>query len=90
MASARQWATQVLHGNEKTLASIRMSRGMSQHQLAEACNMKQPHISRYENGRNEPGVIAAQKISEILHISVDEFTKAFLNTRKRIENDTHN
>lgn len=46
----------------KTLVKIREERGMTQSQLAELCNVKQPLISRMESSSHSPQIDSLLKI----------------------------
>jgi transcriptional regulator with XRE-family HTH domain len=51
---------------------------MSQSQLAEACGLEQPHVSRYESGRHEPSLSVSRKMAETLGVSMEQFHNAWL------------
>lgn len=54
------------------LAKVRKEKGFTQKQLAEEMGVYQKDISRWEQGKIEPGVFTLKKICEILGASADE------------------
>lgn len=56
----------------ENLAKIRREKGFTQKQLAEELGVYQKDISRWEQGKIEPGVLTLKKICEILGASADE------------------
>lgn len=77
------WVAETLYPGENTLATMRLRAGLSQKELAARCNFEQPHVSRYESGRTEPGVFAAKRIAIALGVSLDQLVDALENTLKR-------
>ena len=53
------------------LKEIRKSKGISQLKLAIDLNTTQNTISRYENGKNEPGIRELIQIADYFNISID-------------------
>jgi DNA-binding XRE family transcriptional regulator len=76
VAGARPQIASALYGAKQTLASLRLRAGLSQRELAERCGIEQPHISRYETGRHEPGLLQARAMARILGVSLEEFVDA--------------
>lgn len=76
VADAGEWVAETLYPGRTTLATLRLRAGLSQRELAERCGMEQPHISRYESGKHEPGVFQAQVMAGALGISLDELVAA--------------
>ena len=71
----REWVAST-YGNGD-LASLRLAAGLSQSELAELCDIEQPHVSRYESGRHEPLVSTAGKMARALGVSLEVFVKAW-------------
>ena len=53
------------------LKEIRKSKGISQLKLAINLNTTQNTISRYENGKREPGINELIQIADYFNISID-------------------
>lgn len=53
------------------IAALRKARGMTQAQLAEACGMKKPNITRIETGRYSTGLDILAKIAHALDCTLD-------------------
>lgn len=58
---------------QKTLATLRLARGYSQHQLAAAVGSTQPHIAKIEAGFTNIYLVTAKNISQALGIGLDDF-----------------
>lgn len=58
-----------------TLATLRMRRGWSQKQLAEAIGTSQPHIARIENGRDNVLLATANQLAKALGVTLDEINR---------------
>jgi len=69
MASARAWLAEDL---PKDLTSIRLSRGLSQAQLARLVGLRQPNISAIESGIRKPEYETVRKLSIALEVSMDD------------------
>lgn len=52
----------------KKIKEYRLRANMSQGQLAEKLNVKQPSVSQWERGTANPGIETAKKLSEVLNI----------------------
>lgn len=76
----RKWVADSFYGDRSTLASLRLAAGLSQRQVAAACGIEQPHVSRYESGRHEPSLGTAQKMAAVLGVGLDVFAAAWANT----------
>jgi ribosome-binding protein aMBF1 (putative translation factor) len=81
VAEGRKWVSSTFYGGKPTIAALRLAAGMSQEDLADACGLQQPHVSRYESGRIEPKVLVARKLAAALGVTVDDFIQAFENSR---------
>lgn len=81
---ARRWIAQSFYGDKpETLASLRLRTGLSQAQLADACGLQQPHVSRYEAGRTEPQLQQAARMAQVLQVTLDQFCEAFINSKNQ-------
>jgi DNA-binding XRE family transcriptional regulator len=58
------------------LAALRMRRGWSQKQLADAIGTSQPHIARIENGRDNVLLATANELARALEVSLEEISDA--------------
>lgn len=81
LRDARSWVADAVYPEGRTLAALRLKAGLSQRDLAEKCGLKQPHVSRYEAGRHEPGVFQAQAMAKELGVSLDAFVEALKNSK---------
>ena len=53
------------------LKRIRVEKGMTQSQLAEACGLTSQAVSNYEKGIREPNLKTLKKQADVLEVSVD-------------------
>ncbi|SCL84976.1 helix-turn-helix transcriptional regulator [Sporanaerobacter sp. PP17-6a] len=53
------------------LKEIRIKKGLTQKELADAINLSQETISQYEIGNRTPSIVVARKIAEVLGVSLD-------------------
>ena len=56
----------------KNLRSFRLSKGLSQQQLATAIGSTQQSINKYENHATEPDIQTLIRLADCFHISIDE------------------
>lgn len=56
----------------KNIKELRKQRGMTQKQLAELVCTSQSAIANYENGKRQPNMEMALKISIALEVSLDQ------------------
>ena len=54
------------------MKEIRLARGMTQQQLADAVGMSYQAISTYEVGTREPSIDIIKKLCEVLHCTPNE------------------
>lgn len=66
------------------LKQLRAEKGISQQKLAEAIDLTQQSINKYENQRVEPDIATMMKIADYFETSVD-FLIGRTNIRQRIE-----
>jgi DNA-binding XRE family transcriptional regulator len=64
-----------------SLASMRLTRGLSQRQLAERIGASQPQIARLEQGKGNPEVATLRKLARELQVRIDEVLLAFERSR---------
>lgn len=64
-----------------SLVSMRLSRGLSQRQLAEKIGASQPQIARLEQGNGNPEVATLRKLARELNVRIDEVLLAFERSR---------
>jgi DNA-binding XRE family transcriptional regulator len=70
MTAARQWLADDL---PESLAQLRLSKGLSQSQLAKKAGLRQPNISEIEAGKRKPEYATASKIASALDVSIADF-----------------
>ena len=58
--------------NGDRIRDLRLSRGLSQDQLAELASLNRVTVAKYEAGRVEPGAQALGRLADALDVSVDE------------------
>lgn len=61
----------------KTLAALRLARGLSQSGLARIVGTSQPRISRIETGKEVPSLVCAKAIAQALSADLDSIYEAF-------------
>lgn len=76
VAAAGAWVADTVYKGPATLATLRLRAGLSQKELAQKCGLEQPHVSRYESGRHEPGVFQAQQMAAALGVTLDQLVSA--------------
>lgn len=54
------------------LKAARKAAGLTQAQLAKLVGCDQNHISRWEKGTHEPGVLIVKKMAQVLGCSMDD------------------
>lgn len=75
LAAGRQWVADSF--GSRDLASLRLSAGLSQAELASRCGLEQPHVSRFESGRHEPLLSTAQRMAKALDVSLEQLFAAW-------------
>jgi DNA-binding XRE family transcriptional regulator len=79
IAEGRKWVAKTLYrGEPHDLKTFRLSKGLSQGQLAALTGTSQPHIARLENGTTEPQVSTVVKLAEALAINAEVLFKVFV------------
>lgn len=87
LSEGRKWVANQFY-DAATLASLRLRAGLSQKQFAQVCGIEQPHVSRYEAGKHEPSLSVAAKMASALGVDLDDFFKAWENTRLKLNAET--
>ena len=73
----RRWvAKTVLGGQPQTLRVLRLRKGMSQAQLAEAIGTQQPHIARIERGQADVRLETCRRIAQVLGVDLNTLDQA--------------
>lgn len=63
------------------LAALRLKVGLSQAELAQRTGIRQPHLSRLENGRHATASVETlTRLAQALGVSLDEVNDAFQRT----------
>ena len=74
---ARAWiADSVLAGKPATLRTLRLQRGMSQAQLAEAIGTQQPYIARVESGSADLRLDTCRRLAAALGVDLNALDRA--------------
>jgi putative transcriptional regulator len=60
-----------MDGQRLRLRDARLAAGLTQRELAERLGVEQPHIARWESGRQEPLVGMALRIAQALDTTVE-------------------
>lgn len=61
-----------------TIREARKAQGMTQEDLAKAVGTSQVAISYWENGQTEPNFEYLKRLSDVLHVTIDELVKGKL------------
>lgn len=71
LEEARQWAADKLHGEDgDTVRTLRLRKGWSQSQMAEAIGTSQPHIARIERGTENLTIQTCRRLCDVLGIDM--------------------
>jgi DNA-binding XRE family transcriptional regulator len=82
LKSARSWmAETVLAGKPVTLRTLRLQRGMSQAQLAEAIGTQQPYIARIETGSADLRLETCRRLAAAMGIDLNTLDQALQGQR---------
>lgn len=84
-ARARQKIAGRLEGGEPSLAQLRLAKGMSQSQLAEAMGKKQPYVARLESGSNDVQMSTIEAIAKALGVPAANVFAAVMSSRLKME-----
>jgi len=77
LLDARRWvADTVLAGKPVTMRTLRLRRGLSQAQLAEAIGTQQPHVARIENGQADMRLETCRRIAQVLGVDLNTLDEA--------------
>lgn len=77
MEEARQWVGEAFHGNDgDTVRTLRLRKGWSQTQLAEAIGTSQSHVARIERGRENLAIQTCRRLSDVLGIDMNTLDRA--------------
>jgi DNA-binding XRE family transcriptional regulator len=80
LRNARRWvADTVLAGKPVTMRTLRLRKGLSQAQLAEAIGTQQPHVARIEGGQADLRLDTCRRIASALGIDLNTLDQALLN-----------
>lgn len=55
----------------KRLRDLRDEKGVSQEEVSKAVGITKSTLSKYELGKNEPGMMVAKKLADYFHVSFD-------------------
>lgn len=77
MPEARKWVQETYYSREpNSLRSLRLSKGLSQVQLATMIGTQQSRLSRIENGKEEPGLTTLKKLAQALDVDLNTIGNA--------------
>jgi DNA-binding XRE family transcriptional regulator len=73
----RQWLAESVLGKQAlSLRVLRLRKGMSQAQLAEAIGTQQPHIARIERGHADVRLETCRRIAQVLGVDLNTLDQA--------------
>lgn len=73
----RKWLARTVYRDQpKSLRVLRLLKGMSQAQLAEAIGTQQPHIARIENGQADVRLETCRRIAKVLGVDLNTLDQA--------------
>lgn len=77
LSDARRWVTEtVLVGKRVTMRTLRLRKGLSQAQLAEAIGTQQPHVARIESGQADLRLETCRRIAHELGVDLNTLDQA--------------
>ncbi len=77
LLDARRWmADTVLAGKPVTLRTLRLRKGLSQTQLADAIGTQQPHVARIESGQADLRLDTCRRIARALGVDLNTLDQA--------------
>lgn len=79
LAEARGWVADTLCRGENTLKTLRLKKGMSQAQLAQALGTSQSHIAKLEAGDPDPRLSTLRRLADVLELPLAELVIAVSN-----------
>lgn len=82
LRQARQRIAPMFKGSVSDIASMRLRKGLSQKQLAEAIGTSQPHIARIENGSANILLTTANELARVLDVPLEQINRALGFPRK--------
>lgn len=73
----RQWLAKTVLGDKpQSLRVLRLRKGMSQAQLADAIGTQQPHIARIESGQADVRLETCRRIAQVLGVDLNTLDQA--------------
>lgn len=77
MEDARRWVADKFHAEDgTTLRTLRLRKGLSQQQLAEAVGTSQPYIARTETGTNNLTIDTCRRLADVLGVDLNSLDQA--------------
>jgi ribosome-binding protein aMBF1 (putative translation factor) len=76
LQEARNKIAQTHYAEHASFSSLRLRAGMSQRELSKKVGTSQAHISKIEQGINDPSLSTLRKLSKALNVSIDELSEA--------------
>jgi DNA-binding XRE family transcriptional regulator len=83
LAQARRESAEELYPNERTLARLRLAKGMSQKALAERLKTTQAQISKLENGLGNPQLTTIVALAQSLDVQLEDLVRSLVSEMKR-------
>src|SRR5688572_25351360 len=84
LLDARRWvADTVLAGKPVTMRTLRLRKGLSQAQLAEAIGTQQPHVARIEGGQADLRLETCRRIATALGVDLNTLDRALQGLRAK-------
>lgn len=78
LAEARKEIGEKVYSDQVSIASLRLSKGLSQRELAHRCEMSQPHLATIEAGDKDVRLSTARRLAAGLEVDVCVVVNALL------------
>lgn len=79
LEEARRWlADEFHHDDGGTVRTLRLRKGLSQQQLADAIGTSQPHVARIESGASNPNIDTCRRLAEAFGVDLNTLNLALL------------
>jgi ribosome-binding protein aMBF1 (putative translation factor) len=83
MEHARRWVADEFHAEEGvTLRTLRLRKGLSQQQLANALGTSQSHVARIEGGANGLNIDTCRRLARTLEVDLNSLDQALQNQER--------
>lgn len=72
LKNAHAWVGDTFYKDERSIRALRLSRGMSQSDLAKAMETSQPQIAKIENGKSDPQFSTLVRLAKVFEMPVSD------------------